>query len=135
MTRSAPSRCTAPTVCGAASAWACSPTAPTATAGITSSHTVRGRLFYGDASQFVAQLIGAATCFVFIFVRVLLFFKMMDKTVGMRVSPEAELMGIDIPGSGRAGLPARRSLSIPDIPRRRMTNGKNGKLREKVRSV
>lgn len=106
------------------------------------SHTVRG-LFYGDASQFVAQLIGAVTCFVFVFSMSWLFFKLMDKTVGMRVSPDAELMGIDIPEVGVLAYPRDDLLSLPDIrPAVKAnggaptvkTNGGNGSVtREKTR--
>lgn len=89
--------------------------------------TVRG-LFYGDASQFVAQLIGAVTCFVFIFSLSYLFFKIMEKTVGMRVSPEAELLGIDIPEVGALAYPRDDMYSMPIS---RPTNGNTPK-REKV---
>jgi Amt family ammonium transporter len=66
--------------------------------------TVRG-LFYGGASQFVAQVIGTVTCFVFIFVISYAFFKVYDLVWGMRVSPEAELEGLDVPEMGGHGYP------------------------------
>ena len=66
--------------------------------------TVRG-LLYGGASQFVAQLIGPVTCFVFIFGISWVFFKLMDATLGMRVSPEVELEGLDVPEMGGHGYP------------------------------
>jgi Amt family ammonium transporter len=66
--------------------------------------TVRG-LFYGGASQFVAQIIGTITCFVFIFVASWVFFKVLDIVVGMRVSAEMELEGLDVPEMGAHGYP------------------------------
>jgi Amt family ammonium transporter len=66
--------------------------------------TVRG-LFYGGASQFVAQIIGTVTCFVFIFGISWVFFKAMDAVMGMRVSPEVELEGLDVPEMGTHGYP------------------------------
>jgi Amt family ammonium transporter len=66
--------------------------------------TVRG-LFYGGASQFVAQIIGTLTCFVFIFAMSWVFFKILDSVVGMRVSPEMEMEGLDVPEMGAHGYP------------------------------
>ena len=37
-------------------------------------------LFYGDAKQFVAELIGGITCFVFVFVVMYIFFKICKAT-------------------------------------------------------
>ena len=66
--------------------------------------TVRG-LFYGGASQFVAQVIGTTTCFAFIFSASWVFFKVYDLVFGMRVSPEVELEGLDVPEMGAHGYP------------------------------
>lgn len=66
--------------------------------------TVRG-LFYGGASQFVAQIVGTVTCFVFIFAISWAFFKALDAVIGMRVSPEEELEGLDVPEMGTHGYP------------------------------
>jgi ammonium transporter, Amt family len=66
--------------------------------------TVRG-LFYGDASQFAAQAIGTVTCAVFIFGIFYAFFKLVDVTIGNRVSAEAELQGLDVPEMGVLGYP------------------------------
>jgi len=62
-------------------------------------------LFYGGASQFVAQIIGTVTCFVFIFVISWVFFKILDAAMGMRVSAEMELEGLDVPEMGTHGYP------------------------------
>ena len=55
---------------------------------------VRG-LLYGDAGQLAAQAIGVLTNVVFIFGASWLFFKAVDALVGLRVSREAELAGLD----------------------------------------
>ncbi len=57
--------------------------------------TVKG-LFYGDASQFFAQCIGTLTNFVYVFVVAYVFFKVLDKIMGLRVSEEVELEGLDM---------------------------------------
>ncbi len=66
--------------------------------------TVKG-LFYGDASQFVAECIGTLTCFVFVFSAFYLFFKLVDVTMGNRVSAETEMEGLDIPEMGALAYP------------------------------
>jgi ammonium transporter, Amt family len=66
--------------------------------------TVRG-LLYGGGSQFLAQIIGTATCVVFIFGISWSFFKVMDAVMGMRVSPEVEMEGLDVPEMGVHGYP------------------------------
>jgi Amt family ammonium transporter len=66
--------------------------------------TVTG-LFYGDASQFVAQCVGTLTCFVFVFAAFYGFFKLVDVLIGNRVSVEAEIEGLDIPEMGALGYP------------------------------
>jgi len=66
--------------------------------------TVRG-LLYGGASQFAAQIVGTLTCFVFIFGISYVFFKIMDLVMGMRVSPEVEIEGLDVPEMGVHGYP------------------------------
>ena len=93
-------------VCGA---WGvlslgCSPTATwTATGG--TAFPEPSRAVYGDASQFLAQVIGTFTCFVFIFALFYAFFKAVDVIVGNRVSAEVELEGLDVPEMGVLGYP------------------------------
>jgi Amt family ammonium transporter len=57
-------------------------------------------LFYGDSSQMVVQIIGVATCFVFVFGSFYLFFKVTDAIWGIRVSKEVEIQGLDLPDTG-----------------------------------
>jgi ammonium transporter, Amt family len=66
--------------------------------------TVRG-LFYGDATQFVAEAIGGLTCIAFVFVSFYLFFKLVEATVGNRVPADVEVDGLDIPEMGVLGYP------------------------------
>jgi len=66
--------------------------------------TVRG-LLYGDPSQFIAQIIGTMTNLGFIFAASWVFFKAVDAVMGMRVSAEVELEGLDVPEMGTHGYP------------------------------
>jgi Amt family ammonium transporter len=56
--------------------------------------TVRG-LFYGDGGQLVAQLIGVAVNFAFVFTASYAFFRLVDRGMGLRVPQEVELSGLD----------------------------------------
>ena len=62
-------------------------------------------LFFGDASQFAAQMIAVAVLFVWGFGVSFLFFKLLDKVWGIRVKPEDELEGLDIPEMGVLAYP------------------------------
>jgi len=62
-------------------------------------------LFYGDPGQLVAQLIGVATLLGFVFSLSYVFNVFVDYFVGQRVSPQAELEGLDIPEMGALGYP------------------------------
>jgi len=64
--------------------------------------TVTG-LFYGDAGQFVAELIGGVTNLVFVGLAGWVMFKLLDIFVGNRVKPEVELLGLDVPEMGLDG--------------------------------
>jgi ammonium transporter, Amt family len=56
--------------------------------------TVKG-LFYGDASQLGAQMVGIVTNIVFVFITMFVFFKVLDKIIPLRVPAEQELEGLD----------------------------------------
>jgi Amt family ammonium transporter len=62
-------------------------------------------LFYGDAGQLVAQLMGVATLvgFVFTFAYAVNWF--IDVTVGQRVGSQIELEGLDLPEMGAVCYP------------------------------
>ncbi len=65
--------------------------------------TVKG-LFYGDGKQFLAELIGGLTCFIFVFAVMFVFFKICAKTpIGLRSSAADEEAGLDIPEMGIYG--------------------------------
>ena len=69
---------------------------------------VRG-LFYGDASQFVAQLVGGLTNFVAVGAMAYAAYKVTELVVGgHRVSAEVEELGLDLPEMG--------ALAYPDTP-------------------
>jgi Amt family ammonium transporter len=63
---------------------------------------VRG-LFYGDASQFYAECIGVVANFIYIGVASFIIFKLIDMVVGLRVKPNDEVEGLDIPEMGVPG--------------------------------
>src|SRR5262245_6169705 len=65
---------------------------------------VRG-LFYGDASQLMAQLLNAAVVAVFGFVMAYVWFKISNLITPIRVPAEVELEGLDIPEMGALGYP------------------------------
>jgi len=67
-------------------------------------------LFYGDASQFVAQLIAVAVLFIYGFGVSFIFFKILDKVWGLRVAPEDELEGLDIPEMGVLAYPDQQMI-------------------------
>ncbi len=66
--------------------------------------TVKG-LLYGDASQFVAQLVGVSVNIVFVFVVMYVFFKVSNRFVKMRVAPELEQEGLDMAEVAVIGYP------------------------------
>lgn len=72
--------------------------------GATAAKGVTG-LLYGDASQMIAQLIGAGVVIVWAFGMGYILFKVMDLVMGIRVSPEVEVQGLDLPEMGSLGYP------------------------------
>ncbi len=62
-------------------------------------------LFYGDAGQLVAQLIGVATLIGCVFTISFVINMVIDAVMGQRVSAKAELEGLDIPEMGALGYP------------------------------
>ncbi|MCL5986839.1 MAG: ammonium transporter [Actinobacteria bacterium] len=65
---------------------------------------VRG-LFYGNPSQLYAQIIDVAVIFLVVYGLSYGFFKLVDVTVGMRVSPKVEVQGLDLPEVGALAYP------------------------------
>src|ERR1700758_4198745 len=62
-------------------------------------------LFYGDAGQLVAQLIGVATLVGFVFSFSFVLNMIVEAAWGHRVSAKVELEGLDIPEMGALGYP------------------------------
>jgi ammonium transporter, Amt family len=74
-------------------------------------------LFYGDASQLVAQLIGVSTLVGLVFVFSFVVNLAIDGVIGQRVSAKAELEGLDLPEMGQLGYPEfelkARPMGVP----------------------
>ena len=68
------------------------------------SGTVRG-LFYGGTGQFLAQLINVTVIIVYGVLFSWLFWKVLDKIIKIRVRPEDEMEGLDIPELGLLAYP------------------------------
>ncbi len=65
----------------------------------------RGLFYGGGTAQLVAQVIGAVTAAIWAFGLGFIMFKVMDLIFGIRVSPEEELKGLDIPEHGTPAYP------------------------------
>lgn len=72
-------------------------------------------LFFGDPSQFIAQLIAVVVLFVWGFGVSYVFISILDKVWGIRVSPEAELNGLDIPEMGVSAYPDLQLVKSPEL--------------------
>ncbi len=66
---------------------------------------VTGLFFGGGASQLIAQLIAVAVILVYGVGFSFIFYKILDKVWGLRVNPQDELEGLDIPEMGVLGYP------------------------------
>ena len=62
-------------------------------------------LFYGDASQLVAQLIGVAALLGFVFTLSFVIDILVDLVIGQRASAKSELEGLDLPEIGALPYP------------------------------
>ncbi|MGL5353631.1 MAG: ammonium transporter, partial [Clostridium sp.] len=62
-------------------------------------------LFYGDPGQLASQLIAVLVVIVFGIGSQLLFWKITDKTIGIRVKAEEEIEGLDTQEMGAAAYP------------------------------
>jgi Amt family ammonium transporter len=68
------------------------------------SGSVKG-LFYGNAGQFYAQAIDVVVLVTFCSLMCIAFFKILNATMGMRSTEEAEIGGLDIPEMGAMAYP------------------------------
>src|SRR5215469_10366363 len=80
--------------------------------GVTGSVT---GLFYGDASQLAAQLVGISTLLGFVFTFSFLLNLALEFFVGHRVSIETEVAGLDLPEMGQLGYPEFVFKPEPDV--------------------
>jgi Amt family ammonium transporter len=80
--------------------------------GVTGSVT---GLFYGDASQLVAQIVGIATLVGFVFTFSFVLNWILDAILGQRVSVETEIAGLDLPEMGQLGYPEFVLRPAPDF--------------------
>ena len=62
-------------------------------------------LFYGDSKQFLVQLGGATLCVLWAFGATYVVFKVVNSVKSMRVAPEVELEGLDVPEFGMVAYP------------------------------
>src|SRR5450755_2626857 len=62
-------------------------------------------LLYGDSRQFMMQLMGATLCAVWAFGATFVVFKVINSIKSMRVAPEVEEQGLDVPEFGMPGYP------------------------------
>ncbi len=76
---------------------------------------IKGLLFGGGFGQLGAQVIGVLTILLIIFPFAFLIFKLIDATIGLRVSAKDELAGLDMPVHGALCYPefALSSLGVP----------------------
>ena len=79
--------------------------------GVTGSVT---GLFYGDASQLAAQLVGISTLIGFVFTLSFTINLAVEFFVGHRVSIETEVAGLDLPEMGQLGYPEFVFKTEPD---------------------
>jgi Amt family ammonium transporter len=68
-------------------------------------HSEKGLLYGGGTGFFLTQLIGVASVCVFCLSGGLLLFKAISLTVGLRVTPEEELEGLDVGEHGNSAYP------------------------------
>src|SRR6202161_4361822 len=70
-------------------------------------------LLYGDTRQFFCQLLGASLCAIWAFGATFIVFWAVNKAKSMRVSPEVEEEGLDMPEFDTAGYPEDAVVPAP----------------------
>ena len=96
-------------------------------------------LFYGDGGQFVAQVVNCVVLIVFCSVMCIVFFKLVDRVVGLRSLEADEITGLDLPEMGAIAYPdfleAQGSVFVSagdSIVASTSTGGTAARLRAKV---
>tara|TARA_B100001540_G_scaffold107230_1_gene96473 strand:- start:120 stop:1379 length:1260 start_codon:yes stop_codon:yes gene_type:complete len=64
-----------------------------------------GLFFGGGADLLMAQITGVAAAFIFVFTTSFIVFKVIDLTIGMRVTAEEETIGLDVSEHSASGYP------------------------------
>ncbi|HUK21260.1 MAG TPA: ammonium transporter [Gemmatimonadales bacterium] len=72
-------------------------------------------LFYGDAGQLAAQLVGISTLLGFVFTFSFVLNYALEYFIGHRVSAATELKGLDLPEMGQLGYPEFVLVPEPDV--------------------
>jgi Amt family ammonium transporter len=70
-------------------------------------------LLYGDTRQFVCQLVGATVCILWAFAATYGVFTVVNAVKSMRVAPEVEFEGLDVPQFGMLGYPEDAVVAEP----------------------
>jgi Amt family ammonium transporter len=82
--------------------------------------TVTG-LFYGDAGQFVAEVIGVVTNIVVVGLLSLTVYKLIGLVTHLRVDANVELCGLDVPEMGTNGYVGESIPECPSMPNREVS--------------
>ena len=69
-------------------------------------------LIHGDTRQFLCQLMGATLCAAWAFGATYAVFGVVNKVKSMRVSPEAEVEGLDVPEFGLKSYPEDAAVTM-----------------------
>jgi Amt family ammonium transporter len=88
-------------------------------------------LFYGDAGQLGAQVIGLGANLIWVGATSFVLFKVIDRLIGMRVSPQQEMQGLDFSEVSAPGYSGDRpSVNTPVfVPRPATANAMVGALK------
>jgi Amt family ammonium transporter len=75
-------------------------------------HTQKGLLYGGGTSLFLTQLLGVVSVFAFCFGSGLILFKLIGATVGLRVSAQEEMEGLDLGEHGNSAYPDFQLVTV-----------------------
>jgi ammonium transporter, Amt family len=95
-------------------------------------------LFYGDAGQLFAQITYAIVLVLFCSLMTIAFFKILDKTIGMRSDAQDEIGGLDLPETGAMSYPdfleAQGDVFVPSNDSLVSVGGSSNGVAAKLRS-
>ena len=90
--------------------------------------TLKGLFYGGGFHQLGLQLLGVVTVMAWTIITMTIVFKIIDKTVGLRVTEEEEIVGLDVKEHGLAS--AYAGFSLMDITEGSMSINENTELGE-----